>query len=234
MSKENLVNSSYNYPHFNFGSYNLENFEGPKVGERAPDFQATGLNGKPVHLDDFQGKIRVLESGSITCPATIGTTKTMQELVGKYKDITFLLLYVREAHPGEKIPPHSSFENKLNCAQRFQKEEHDNRLILVDDIEGTVHKQYGLFPNFAYVIDKEGYVAFRTPWNVTERLDEVLNSIQEGKQQRFPEKYYLPPYKNVGFRALPRAGWRAILDVIVRIPQGLWTRYKIGKLTKNH
>lgn len=232
MDKENVRYTAYNYPHFGLKEYNLEQFNGPRVGEKAPDFQATGLNGKPVHLSDFQGKIRVLESGSITCPATIGTTKTMQELVGKYKDITFLLLYVREAHPGEKIPPHSSFENKLKYAQRFQEEEHDNRLILVDDIEGTVHKQYGLFPNFTYIIDKEGNVAFRTPWNVPERLDEILNAIQEGKQQRFPEKYYLPPYRNVGFRALPRAGWRAILDVIINIPQGLWTRYQLSKDNK--
>lgn len=229
MSRER-IGALYNYPHFARDEYDLENFSGPKVGEKAPDFEATGLNGKPVHLSDFQEKIRVLESGSITCPATVGTTKTMQELVKKYPDITFLLLYVREAHPGEKIPPHSSFKNKLNCAQRFKEEEHDNRLILVDDLEGTVHKQYGLFPNFAYVIDKEGYVAYRTPWNVPERLDEALSSIQKGKIVRFPEKYYLPPYKNVEFRALPRAGWRAILDVILNIPQGIWTRYKLSRL----
>lgn len=220
----------YNYPHFNFDSYNFENFTGPKVGEKALDFEATDLNGKPVRLNEFQGKIRVLETGSITCPATIGTTKTMQELVEKYKNVTFLLLYVREAHPGEKIPSHSSFEEKISCAKRFSEEQHDNRLILVDDLNGTVHKQYGLFPNFVYVIDKEGYVAFRTPWNVPDKLDGVLNAIQEGKEERFPEKYYLPRYKNVDFRALPRSGWRAILDVILNIPYGLWTLYKLSKL----
>lgn len=62
MSAERRDASSYNYPHFNLGSYNLENFEGPKIGERAPDFQATDLDGKKIHLSDFQGKIRVLES----------------------------------------------------------------------------------------------------------------------------------------------------------------------------
>lgn len=229
MMKEN----KYNYPHFGLKEYDLEHFKGPKVGERAPDFKATTLDGKSVHLSDFQGKIRVFESGSITCPITIGTAKTMQELVEKYKDVAFFLLYIREAHPGEKIPAHSSFEDKLSCARRFQEEEHDNRLILVDDLEGTIHKQYGLFPNFAYVIDKKGYVAFRSPWNEPDRLDEVLSSIQEGKTDRFPESYEPPKIRYVGFRALPRSGWRAILDVILNIPQGLWTRHKLlGKLTK--
>ena len=229
MSREN-IDTLYNYPHFNFSSYNLEHFEGPKVGERAPDFQAIDLNGKKIHLSDFQGKIRVLESGSITCPVTIGTTKSMQELVKKYPDVAFLLLYVREAHPGEKISAHSSFEDKFNCAQRFKEEEHVNQLILVDDLKGTIHKQYGLFPNFTYVIDKEGYISFRTPWNVPDKLDDILNAIQEGKEDRFPEKYYFPRYKNVDLRAVPRSGWRAILDIILSIPQGLWTLYRLSKL----
>jgi len=229
MSSERVGNL-YNYPHFGRKEYNLEQFSGPRIGEKAPNFEATALNGKQVHLNDFQGRTVVLESGSITCPATAGTTPSMQELVEKYHDIAFLLLYVREAHPGKKIPEHSSFEGKVACAQRFQKEEHDNRLILVDDLEGTIHKQYGLLPNFVYVIDKKGDVAFRMPWNIPDKLDEVLNAVQEGKTVRFPEKYYLPPYKNVGFRALPRAGWRAILDVVINIPQGLWTRYKMSKL----
>ena len=224
----------YNYPHFGLKEYDdLEHFKGPKVGEKAPDFEATDLSGKRIHLSDFQGKIIVFESGSITCPATIGTTKSMQELVDKYPDVTVLLLYVREAHPGERIRPHSSFEDKLACAVRFKNEEHDNRVLLVDELEGTIHKQFGLFPNFVYVIDQDGYVAFRTPWNVPDILDEVLTDIQEGKKVRFPERYYLPPYKNVGLRALPRAGWCAILDVIISIPQGLWTRYQLSKLSKD-
>lgn len=102
----------------------------------------------------------------------------------------------------------------------------------MDDLEGTIHKQYGLFPTFVYVIDPEGYVAFRMPWNVPERLDEVLKAMIEKKIMRFPETYEFPKLHNVGFRALRRSGWQALWDVLPNIPRGLWTRYRLKKLSR--
>lgn len=225
---------AYNYKRFGLKEYkNIEHFDGPRVGQIAPDFEALTLDGKKTKLSDFRGRIVVFESGSSTCPATVGTTNAMEELIRKYPHVVFVLLYVREAHPGERTPEHQSFEEKLACARRFKEEERDNRLILVDDLEGTIHKQYGLFPNFVYVIDLEGYVAFRTPWNIPERLNEVLKAINERKAIRFPETYELPKLRNVGFRAFRRSGWLALWDLLLNLPTGIWTRYKLGKLNNN-
>ena len=231
---------TYNYKHFGFKPYSeestgrflLERLDGPKIGTVAPDFIATTLDKKKVRLSDFRGKIVVLEAGSGTCPATIGTTSDMQKLVRKYPDIVFLLLYVREAHPGERTPAHRTFEEKLACARRFKEEERDNRLVLVDDLEGTIHKQYGLFPNFVYVIDHEGHVVFRRPWNVPERLDETLKAISDKQAVRFPEAYELPKLRNVGFRAIRRAGCQAVWDLALNFPRGLYILYKLGRLNK--
>ncbi len=231
---------TYNYKHFGFKPYSeestgrflLERLEGPKIGIVAPDFEATTLDKKTIRLSDFRGKIVVLEAGSSTCPATIGTTSDMQKLVRKYPDIVFILLYVREAHPGERTSEHRSFEEKFACARRFKEEEHDNRLILVDELEGTIHKTYGLFPNFVYVIDPDGYVAFRRPWNVPERLDKVLTAMIEKKTMRFPEAYELSKLRNVGFRAIRRAGWRAVWDLVLNFPRGLYILYKLGRLSR--
>ena len=223
-----------NYKHLGFGHYSLENFDGPKIGTIAPDFTATMLDNKTTPWSDFRGKIVVLESASITCPATIGTTNDMQQLVRQYPDVAFLLLYVREAHPAERIPAHTSFDEKLSCAKRFHKEENDNRIIVVDDLEGTVHKQYGLFPNYVYVIDPEGYITWRTPWNVTKRLNGVLASIHENFHARFSEEYLLPEIKNQGFRALKRAGWRTILDLIPNIPYFIWIRHRLKKIGRRY
>jgi hypothetical protein len=233
-----MKSNNYNYKHFGFKHYSeestgrflLERLEGPKIGTMAPDFVVTTLDKKTVKLSGFRGKIVALEAGSSTCPATIGTTSDMQKLVRKYPDIVFLLLYVREAHPGERVPAHTSFEEKISCARRFYKEEHDNRIIVVDDLDGTVHKQYGLFPNFVYVINPQGYVAWRCPWNVPRRLEEVLTSLIKNPNTQFPEEYLLPDIKHVGFRALRRAGWKAIVDVILNIPRGIRTRYRLKKL----
>ena len=235
-----MKTNDYNYKHFGFkpyedsaGRFLFERFEGPKIGTIAPDFAATMLDKKMIKLSDLRGKIVVLEAGSSTCPATIGTTNDMQKLVLKYPDIAFLLLYVREAHPGERVPAYTSFNEKLSCAQRFYEEEHDNRIIVVDDLDGSTHKRYGLFPNFIYVINPQGYVAWRTPWNVPERLDKVLASMRGNPKTRFTEEYLLPDVKHVGFRAFRRAGWKAIVDVITNIPRGIWIRYRLKKLVAN-
>ena len=233
-----MKSNDYNYKHFGFkpyteestGRFLLERLEGPKVGTMAPDFSATTLDKKTIKLSDFRGKTVVLEAGSGTCPATIGTTSDMQKLVREYPNITFLLLYVREAHPGERVPAHASFDEKLSCAQRFYEGEHDNRIIVVDDLDGTVHKQYGLFPNFVYVINPQGYVAWKIPWNVPKRLDEVLASLRKNPETKFSEEYLLPDIKHVGFRALRRAGWKAIIDVIRNIPRGIWVRHRLKKI----
>ncbi len=223
---------TYNYKHFGLKEYDLEHFEGPRVGEMAPDFEALTIDGKKARLSEFRGKIVVLEAGSSTCPATVGTTSGMQKLVRKYPDIVFILLYVREAHPGERISEHRTFEEKLARAKRFKEEERDNRTVLVDELEGTIHKQYGLFPNFVYVIDTDGRVAFRRPWNVPERLDEALKAMVEKKMIKFPEAYELPKLRNVGFRAIRRAGWRAVWDIVLNFPRGPYIRYKLGRLSK--
>ena len=235
-----MKSNDYNYKHFGFkpyleestGRFLLERLEGPEIGTVAPDFTATTLDKKMVKLSDFRGKIVVLEAGSSTCPATIGTTGDMQKLVRKYPDIAFLLLYVREAHPGERVPAHISFDEKLRCARKFREDEQDNRIIIVDDLEGTVHKQYGLFPNFIYVINPQGQVAWRIPWNVPRRLEEVLVSITKNLNAQLSDEYLLPDIKHVGFRALRRAGWKAIVDVIRNIPRGILTFYRLYRLKK--
>lgn len=236
-----MKSNGYNYKHFGFKPYSeestgrflLERLEGPKIGTVAPDFTATTLDKKPVKLSDFRGKIVVLEAGSSTCPATIGTTNDMQKLVRKYPNIMFLLLYVREAHPGERVPAHISFDEKLRCAQEFREEEQDNRIIIVDDLEGTAHKQYGLFPNFVYVINPRGYVAWRCPWNVPRRLEEVLASISKDSNAQFFEEYLLPDIKLRDIvLGLKRAGWKAVVDVIRNIPRGILIRQRLKKISR--
>ena len=43
-------------------------FAGPAIGEPAPDFSATGIDGKEFKLSDHKGKIVVLEWTNNECP----------------------------------------------------------------------------------------------------------------------------------------------------------------------
>lgn len=198
---------------------------GPEPGDRAPDFEARTLDGDKVRLSTYRGhKNVVLTFGSATCPFTAGSMTDINELYDEYNDenTQFLFVYVREAHPGEKLPAHSSFKGKVRAAERFRNEEDVSMPIIIDDVEGKIHRKYGKLPNPTYVIDKSGRVAFRSLWTrpaiIEDALEELLTEEQEkntdhavvngGEDTTMPSTYAM---LNT-YRALERGGRRSIQD----------------------
>ena len=119
----------------------------PRVGECAKDFTALGLDGKPIKLSDFKGKRIILETGSVTCPMFGDNIEGMNRVAEQFTDenTVFLMLYVREAHPGGKMPAHQSQGDKISAASSTAELAHPNRIFLVDDIEGSIHRGGGSF-----------------------------------------------------------------------------------------
>lgn len=62
-----------------------------------------------------------------------------------------MFVYTHEAHPGERVPHHDSFETKLANARLLCDEVGIRRPILVDDHDGTVHRAYRELPNMTWV-----------------------------------------------------------------------------------
>lgn len=222
--------SPYNYDHFSASDYDLENFSGPAVGEKAIDFQATNLDGKEVKLSDFFGKIIVLETGSITCPQYVSNIRPMNGLAEKHPDVVSLLLYVREAHPGSQIPAHRSLEDKHSRAEQTRRAESEKRTMLLDDIEGTAHQAYGSLPDMVYVINPEEVVAFRGRWTDPEAIETVIERLKNGTKTVTDVKAkFSPGSPSAGFRTLGRAGWRAMLDVAISLPHLVYQHLKVGR-----
>src|SRR5215467_6535330 len=119
----------YNYEHFTrelFQEMEAAGFGGPKPGERAPDFRARTLEGESVRLSDYHGKKNVLlVFGSATCPMVAGSIRGINDLYTQFRgdEIEFLFVYVREAHPGEKVPAHRSLHEKIGAARLVRDEE---------------------------------------------------------------------------------------------------------------
>jgi hypothetical protein len=135
--------------------------EGPHPGEAAPDFSLQDTQGKRWRLQDLQGHPVVLLIGSGTCPMTQGNLPGLQPLYEEYHDhCQWLMLYVREAHPGERLPAHHSYAQKRDQAEYFRQVTHTPWPVLVDDLNGSVHKAYGLLPNSVFLIDVDGRVSF--------------------------------------------------------------------------
>lgn len=199
---------------------------GPKPGESAPDFELRSLNGEKVRLSDFEGeKNVVLTFGSATCPFSAASIHGLNRLYEEFSDsseVTFLYVYVREAHPGEKVPAHQSENDKREAAALFRDEEEIEMPILVDDLDGRVHRKYGKMLNPTYVIDKSGRVAFRSLWTkaavIAEALAELLNMqrrrgvahaiVRNGESRSMPMTYAILN----SHRALDRGGVKSIRE----------------------
>ncbi len=222
-----------------FGSYNYGRFTcdilresedgapflGPEPGERAPDFKATTLQGESVRLSDYAGRKNVLlVFGSATCPMTAGSIKGLNHLYGMFQgdDVEFLFVYVREAHPGERIGAHLSEDEKSRAAHLLYEDEEIAMPVIVDDLRGSIHRKYSKLPNPAFLIDKSGSVAFRGKWAkpyvLREALEELLqhqhehgdsHKIVHGGQDLAMPLSYAAVYS---FRALERGGRQALDD----------------------
>ena len=182
--------NSYNYGHFSrelFHDLARTSFSGPAPGEHAPDFKAVSLDGETVRLSDYAKKKNVLLIfGSATCPMTAASIGEINELYDRCRgdDIEFLFIYVREAHPGEIIPAHSSMREKTEAARLLRDEEDMHMPVLVDDLRGSIHRKYSKLPNPAFLIDKSGRVAFLSLWSRSAGLGHAIQELLDIQEER--------------------------------------------------
>lgn len=103
------------------------------------------------------------------------------------KEISFVSVYVREAHPGENYPHHTSDSGKMQQAQDWKEQDKIPWLVAVDTLDGEVHRKFQPLPNSVHLIDCAGNVVFRALWAGQEKwlrrkLEEFLRRQQAGEQ----------------------------------------------------
>ena len=155
------------------------------VGMPAPDFAVTDLDGNTVRLSDFRGDKHVLfEFGCITAPVFVGDVPTLNRLHAKFHDdgVQVLVVYAREAHPGERYSFHTSFEQKLSHARDLQRLEKIRCPVLVDSLEGAAHHLYGLRASPVYIVNKDGVLVYKAGWLVPEEAELALSQLMLAEQ----------------------------------------------------
>lgn len=211
---------NYNYGGFSSDTYDLDNFHGPELGAKAPNFALSSVDNQKIGLLDFSGEFLVLELGSITCPLFQGRREGMGDLLSQFPNVSFSVLYVREAHPGSHIPSHKSLDEKISCARQLEMDA-EKRHIIIDDISGTAHNAYGGYPNAVFVINKNGCVVFRSDWNSVPATKTALKRLLSG-QPADTKSYFFPVKPSVAFRTLKRSGKGALKDFLMGLPTLIW------------
>ncbi len=211
--------TTYNYPAF---SWELEEDElarwladGPRTGEISPEFELTDLDGTTVRLSELRGRPVVIEFGSYSCPIFSDRVPAMERLAKGHPEVSFLVIAIREAHPGELLRQHKTSAEKRSAARKLAIEEGIGRRVLVDDLEGTVHRAYGGAWNPVYVLDGDGKVSFRRAWNHPEEVAAALAALADSSfvpAGETVEMAQLPGRQPMGLRLLERGGRQALLD----------------------
>ena len=215
----------YNYQRFKTSNYEYEKFPGPKAGSTMLNFAMTGLDGGAVNLADYKGKWVVIETGSLTCPMFVKNINPIKKLRAKYPDVVFLVVYVREAHPGSRTNAHTSMDEKIARAKQSQADYGDDRETLVDDLAGSMHRAYGSFPNMAYVIDPDGRVVYRCDWAFAHLIEGVLENRPNLNANERKQIITATPW--IMIPVCLKGGWDALWDLVIALPGILWGHLKV-------
>jgi thiol-disulfide isomerase/thioredoxin len=207
-------------------------------GDRVPPFELITISGKRLVNEDLFGDKPVLfVFGSMTCPMTASSAPSIQKLYKEFGErVDFIMLYVREAHPGENYAQAESIEDKLESARALQSFYGINWTVAVDTLDGDLHRALDPKPNAAYLVSSKGEILFRSLWAADyDALHLALGDAADGKALRRTQSTRLfgPVVRAMGMvREVMRRGgpqaerdlWRAAFPMALAGLVATWFR----------
>ncbi len=157
-------------------------------GDSFPSFELLTTNGdRLVNNDVFGHKPVLVIFCSMTCPMTASAAPSVQELYDEFGDrVDFIMLYVREAHPGEHFTQSETMEEKLEHARALQELYDIQWTVAADNIDGDLHRALDPKPNATFLMNSEGTILFRSLWAADQdALRQALDAVTAG---RLPER----------------------------------------------
>ncbi|MBW1880918.1 MAG: hypothetical protein JRJ84_21395 [Deltaproteobacteria bacterium] len=130
------------------------------------------------------------------------------------EEVQVAFLYVREAHPGENRPAHRSMDDKIEAARSMIERWDMRRPMLVDSLEGDLHRAYGLLPNMTWIIDRRGRVAYKASWTDGRTIRQAVEQLRFEEKHR-AQKTRLLPY-DVEWRPARPANRAPFLEGLLR------------------
>ncbi|GGE88175.1 peroxiredoxin family protein [Massilia psychrophila] len=161
----------------------------PAPGDRIPRFDLPLADGGRIDTMDFQDRKPLLViTGSYTCPMTASSNPLLKELHSEFgQDIDFVMLQVREAHPGEHVEQPSTENQKQDNARAMKARDQLPWPIAVDDVDGSVHRSLDEKPNAVWLTDRNGVIVYRGVWvgddtALIQALDAAVRGVKPPQQ----------------------------------------------------
>ncbi len=196
-----------------------------KPGQKVPNSTISGLDGNAISINNLgANKPVLLVTGSLTCPMTASSMPTLMRLHREFgAEIDFVMLNVREAHPGENVPQPGTSVEKIEHARALQDFYDIPWPVVVDDIDGSLHKELDGKPNTAYLFDSSGEVLFRSLWARDESaIARALAEVSEGTKPTKRQSVSMVPQvmRAIGYvnETMDRAGPQAHRDLVLSAP----------------
>lgn len=152
-------------------------YEGPKLGDSAPDFTLKSSDGTQTHqLSRMIGQRPVvLVFGNFTCGPFRSFYPEVEALFERYRDqANFLMVYVREAHPtdgwamkaneraGVAVAQPKTLAERAGICDQFCQRLKATLPMVVDDVGDEVGHAYSGMPARLYLIDGAGKIAYKS------------------------------------------------------------------------
>ena len=147
----------------------------------------------------------------------------------------FVDVLVRQAHPGPDVRPYQTFDEKMQDAHRYKRDERIPWTVLVDDLAGTVHQVYSGLADPTYLIDVDGRVAFFCMWtyapSLHDAIDELLDRGGRGVVNGgIDHVVHLLPAMTDGWKGISRGLPQSFTDLETASPgmaSGIWLGHQL-------
>jgi hypothetical protein len=149
--------------------------------------------------------------------------ESTERLADQYANraVRSVFIYTREAHPGENYRHHRSMDDKRANARAFVGHSKIRRQVLLDDLQGTAHRAYGMLPNMTWIVGRGGMIHYKSAWTSEADVADALEGVLDFQANR-AKKQWVVFYsersawstRDMGqFKAgLERAGPQALAD----------------------
>jgi hypothetical protein len=146
-------------------------------GQVASDFALTKLDGRPVQLSSFMGRVLVVLFGNHTSPSFRERVADYEQLRRQFANrAEFLIIYTRESHPvGEwevdrnkrdklAIEQPASLDERKAIAQQAKQTLKITIPMAIDSMDDRTAQSYDGFTSAAAVIGRDGTVVGHLKW----------------------------------------------------------------------